>query len=126
MCHCLTSPFPLASVASVILQEIGIPYARLEVEITESALVRNLEVAQEILGSLRKKRTKIALDNFGTGCSSFYHLRNFKLDEINIDRSFIRSIIVEQESNEIVHALVGLAHGLGLTIAAEGIQDSEQ
>jgi diguanylate cyclase (GGDEF)-like protein len=109
-----------------ILRETGLAPERLEIQITESALVRDLEAAQEILGALREAGVKIALDNFGTGYSSLYHLRNFKLDKIKIDRSFIRGMISEEESGEIVRALVGLAHGLGLTVAAEGIQDNEQ
>jgi len=109
-----------------ILQDSGLPPERLEIEITESALVRDLEAAKQILGGLREAGVRIALDNFGTGYSSLYHLRNFKLDKIKIDSSFIRAMVAEQESAEIVRALVGLAHGLGLTIAAEGIQDSEQ
>jgi diguanylate cyclase (GGDEF)-like protein len=109
-----------------ILRETGLAPERLEIQITESALVRDLEAAQEILGGLREAGVKIALDNFGTGYSSLYHLRNFKLDKIKIDRSFIRGMISEQESGVIVRALVGLAHGLGLTVAANGIQDFEQ
>jgi diguanylate cyclase (GGDEF)-like protein len=109
-----------------ILQETGFPPERLEIQITESALVRDLEAAQEILGGLREAGAKITLDNFGTGYSSLYHLRNFKMDKIKIDRSFIRGMISEQESGVIVRALVGLAHGLGLTVAADGIQDPEQ
>ena len=109
-----------------ILRETGLPCARLEIEITERTLVRDLEAAQQILGGLREEGVRIALDNFGTGYSSLYHLRNFKLDKIKIDSSFIRNMISEQESTTIVNALVGLAHGLGLTIAADGIQDSAQ
>lgn len=69
---------------------------------------------------------RIALDNFGTGYSSLYHLRSFKLDKIKIDRSFVEAMRSESESASIVNALVGLGHGLGLTIAAEGIENSEQ
>src|ERR1700728_968811 len=109
-----------------ILRETGFPPERLEIEITESTLVRNLEAAQEILGGLREAGVSIALDNFGTGYSSLYHLRNFKMDKIKIDGSFIHGMLSEKEDAGIVRALVGLAHGLGITVAAEGIQDSEQ
>jgi EAL domain-containing protein (putative c-di-GMP-specific phosphodiesterase class I) len=64
--------------------------SRPQLEITASALVGDLEEAQEILGSLRKAGVKIVLDNFGTGYSSFYHLRNFKLDKIKIDTTKVR------------------------------------
>lgn len=109
-----------------ILQETGLSPNRLEIEITESLLVRHLEAAQSIFGILRQSGVRIALDNFGTGYSSLYHLRNFKLDKVKIDRSFIERIGTNPEDSSIVRALVGLGNGLGLTISAEGIGDSEQ
>jgi diguanylate cyclase (GGDEF)-like protein len=108
-----------------ILEASGIAPARLELEITESALVRDLEGSQKVLGALREAGVRIVLDNFGTGYSSLYHLRNFKLDKIKIDRSFIETL-GSRESGEIVSALVGLGHGLGLTIVAEGVEDPQQ
>jgi diguanylate cyclase (GGDEF)-like protein len=109
-----------------ILGETGLSPRRLELEITESALVRDLAAAQEVLGALRNAGVRIALDDFGTGYSSLYHLRNFKLDKIKIDRSFIESMGSERESAAIVNALVGLGHGLGFTITAEGIEKADQ
>ncbi len=95
-------------------------------EITESALVADMENAQIVLGALRNAGVRISLDNFGTGYSSLYHLRNFKLDKIKIDRSFIQAIASERATAGIVSALVGLGQGLGLTIAADGIEGIEQ
>jgi diguanylate cyclase (GGDEF)-like protein len=115
----------LSSMILSVLQSSGVAPERLEVEITESALVRDLEGAQDVLGSLRRAGVRIVLDNFGTGYSSLYHLRNFKLDKIKIDRSFIDSL-GSRESAGIVSALVGLGHGLGLSVTAEGVEDSEQ
>jgi diguanylate cyclase (GGDEF)-like protein len=109
-----------------ILGDAGIAPTRLEVEITESALVGDMANAQAILGALRAAGVRIALDNFGTGYSSLYHLRNLKLDKIKIDRSFIGTMATEPASAGIVNALVGLGHGLGLTIAAEGVEASDQ
>jgi diguanylate cyclase (GGDEF)-like protein len=109
-----------------ILAETGLSPHRLEVEITESALVRDLEAVREVLGSLQEAGIRVALDDFGTGYSSLYHLRNFKVDKIKIDRSFIETLGSERESNEIVSALIGLGHGLGLTITAEGIEEDSQ
>jgi diguanylate cyclase (GGDEF)-like protein len=109
-----------------ILEQAQIAPSRLEVEITESALVGDMEGAQAVLGALRAAGVRIALDNFGTGYSSLYHLRNFKLDKIKIDRSFIRTIVSEAASAGIVNALVGLGHGLGLTVAADGVEASDQ
>ncbi len=108
------------------LAQTGLAAERLEMEITESALVRDLEAAQFVLGGLRDLGVRIALDNFGTGYSSLYHLRNFKLDKIKIDSSFIRAMHSQKESADVIQALVGLAHGLGLSIAAEGVEDADQ
>jgi diguanylate cyclase (GGDEF)-like protein len=109
-----------------ILSESGMAPARLEIEITESALVADLENAQLVLGALRDAGVRIALDKFGTGYSSLYHLRNFKLDKVKIDRSFVHAMGSERASAGIVSALVGLGHGLGLTIAADGIDGVDQ
>jgi EAL domain-containing protein (putative c-di-GMP-specific phosphodiesterase class I) len=109
-----------------ILEDAGIAPSRLEIEITESAVVGDMVNAQAILGTLRASGVRIALDNFGTGYSSLYHLRNFKLDKIKIDRSFIHTMASEPASAGIVNALVGLGQGLGLTIAAEGVEAADQ
>jgi diguanylate cyclase (GGDEF)-like protein len=109
-----------------ILAESGLAPGRLEIEITESALVADMENATAVLGALRAAGIRIALDNFGTGYSSLYHLRTLKLDKVKIDRSFIHAMAAEHESRSIVSALVGLGHGLGLTIAADGIDAADQ
>lgn len=109
-----------------ILRDSGLPAHRLELEITENTLVRDLQVAQQALNGLRDSGVRIALDDFGTGYSSLYHLRNFKVDRIKIDRSFVESMSTEAESEAIVRALLGLGHGLGVKVTAEGVQDSTQ
>jgi diguanylate cyclase (GGDEF)-like protein len=109
-----------------ILGETGLRPTRLEIEITESALVHHLEGAKEVLGSLRDAGVQIVLDDFGTGYSSLYHLRNFKFDKIKIDRSFVQRMDVEHENAKIVNALIGLGHGLGLTVTAEGVEGQNQ
>jgi EAL domain-containing protein (putative c-di-GMP-specific phosphodiesterase class I) len=109
-----------------ILNESRLPPRRLEIEITESALVQDLEAVQAVLGELRDIGVRIALDDFGTGYSNLYHLRNFKVDTIKIDRSFVQSMGVERESAAIVSALLGLGKGLGLTVIAEGVETPDQ
>jgi predicted signal transduction protein with EAL and GGDEF domain len=109
-----------------VLSEHGIAPSRLEVDITESALVADMEGAEAVLDSLRSAGVRISLRNFGTGYSSLYHLRNLKLDKIKIDRSFVQAMTSERESAGIVNALVGLGKGLGLVISAEGIDANEQ
>jgi diguanylate cyclase (GGDEF)-like protein len=109
-----------------ILAESGVAPQRLEIEITESALVADLEGAQHVLGGLREAGVRIALDNFGTGYSSLYHLRNIKIDKIKIDKSFVETMSSTRESAAIISALIGLGEGFGLTIAAEGIDTTQQ
>ena len=109
-----------------LLHEIGFPPERLELEITESALVADLEAARMTLGALRAAGVRIVLDNFGTGYSSLYHLRTIRLDKVKIDRGFVQSMLDEKESASIVNALVGLGRGLGLAVAAEGVDELGQ
>ncbi|MBM6593622.1 putative bifunctional diguanylate cyclase/phosphodiesterase [Microvirga pudoricolor] len=105
-----------------ILDGTGLAPSRLEVEITESAIVRDLEAAKAVFGALREAGVKIALDNFGTGYSSLYHVKEFKLDKIKIDRSFTETMN-QEDSARIISALAGLGHGLGLTVSAAGMAD---
>jgi diguanylate cyclase (GGDEF)-like protein len=109
-----------------ILGESGLSTHRLEIELTESALVRDMEGAQQVLGALRDAGVRVALDDFGTGYSSLYHLRNFKIDKIKIDRSLVENMEREPEAAALVRALLGLGHGLGLTVTAEGVEQSAQ
>jgi EAL domain-containing protein (putative c-di-GMP-specific phosphodiesterase class I) len=104
----------------------GLPTHRLEIELTEAALVRDLDGAQVALAGLREAGVRIVLDDFGTGYSSLYHLRNFKIDKIKIDRSFIEDMEREPEAATLVRALLGLGQGLGLTVTAEGVQNPAQ
>jgi diguanylate cyclase (GGDEF)-like protein len=109
-----------------ILAEAGLSPRRLEIELTESAIVHDLEGAQEALMALRGAGVRIALDDFGTGYSSLYHLRNFKIDKIKIDRSFVESMEHEPEAYALVRALLGFGRGLGLTVTAEGVEKPAQ
>ena len=106
------------------LTETGFPPARLEIEITESALFENLALAQSIVGSLKNQGVRLALDDFGTGYSSLAHLRALPFDRIKIDRSFVTSINDNAESAAIVNAITRLGDSLNLPITAEGIEDA--
>ncbi|MEE9434101.1 MAG: EAL domain-containing protein [Sphingorhabdus sp.] len=106
-----------------LLVETGFPANRLEVEITESSLFKNLSLAQSIVGSLKNQGIQIALDDFGTGYSSLAHLRALPFDRIKIDRSFVSSMLDNAESLAIVNAIAGLGASLGVPITAEGIED---
>jgi diguanylate cyclase (GGDEF)-like protein len=105
-----------------LLVETGFPASRLEVEITESSLFKNLSLAQSIIGSLKNQGIKIALDDFGTGYSSLAHLRALPFDRIKIDRSFVSSMMDNTESAAIVSAIAGLGASLSVPITAEGIE----
>jgi predicted signal transduction protein with EAL and GGDEF domain len=107
-----------------VLTETGFPAARLEIEITESALFENLALAQSIVGSLKNQGMRLALDDFGTGYSSLAHLRALPFDRIKIDRSFVTSINDNAESAAIVNAITRLGDSLNLPITAEGIEDA--
>ncbi len=106
-----------------LLVETGFPANRLEVEITESSLFKNLGLAQSIVGSLKNQGIQIALDDFGTGYSSLAHLRALPFDRIKIDRSFVSSMLDNAESAAIVSAIAGLGASLDVPITAEGIED---
>ena len=106
-----------------LLVETGFPANRLEVEITESSLFKNLSLAQSIVGSLKNQGIKIALDDFGTGYSSLAHLRALPFDRIKIDRSFVSTMLDNSESLAIVSAIAGLGASLSVPITAEGIED---
>lgn len=106
-----------------LLVQTGFPASRLEVEITESSLFKNLGLAQSIVGSLKNQGIRIALDDFGTGYSSLAHLRALPFDRIKIDRSFVSSMLDNAESAAIVTAIAGLGSSLQVPITAEGIED---
>jgi diguanylate cyclase (GGDEF)-like protein len=109
-----------------ILAETGFSPRRLEVEITETALVDNIKVAQKITGQLRESGVRIVLDDFGTGYSTFSQLLSLKLDRIKIDRSFVNRLGEDKDRATIVRAVLGLASGFELATTAEGIENEEQ
>ncbi|WP_018262931.1 putative bifunctional diguanylate cyclase/phosphodiesterase [Methylobacterium sp. WSM2598] len=112
----------LAERILAILTETGFPPNRLEVEITESALVQDLEATRATLTSLQNLGVRIALDDFGTGYSSLYHLRELRFDKLKIDRSYVDSITMSDERAKLVDAIIKLGTSLGLTTTAEGIE----
>jgi predicted signal transduction protein with EAL and GGDEF domain len=118
----LKDPALATRLLSVIAQE-GFPPQRLEVEITETALVSDIKTAQSILTTLQGLGVKIVLDDFGTGYSSLYHLRELKFDKIKIDRSFVQAMLANPESEKIVDAILGLTKHLNLPTVAEGIEN---
>lgn len=102
----------------------GFAPSRLEVEITETALVKDAQAAKSILDNFRRFGIKVSLDDFGTGYSSLHHLRELKFDKVKIDRSFVQSMQQNEESAKIVDAILSLSKGLGLSTLAEGIENA--
>ena len=111
-----------AQLVHEILFQTGLAPARLELEITETALVRDKNRALATLRQLKSLGVRIAMDDFGTGYSSLSNLRAFPFDKIKIDASFIRSVDSNDEAAAIVRAVLGLGRGLGLPVLAEGVE----
>src|ERR1700722_366896 len=109
-----------------ILAETGLSPRRLEIEITETALVDNIIVAQNVTSQLRQAGVRIALDDFGTGYATLSQLLSLKLDRIKIDRSFVDRLGKDKEGTTIVRAVLGLASGFEIETTAEGIENDEQ
>jgi len=107
-------------------EEFGFPLTRLTLEITESALLHNLDSAKIVARELKNLGCSLALDDFGTGYSSLRHLQALPFDVLKIDRSFVSAISSARESRKIVAAMVGLARSLNLTAVAEGIEMEKQ
>jgi diguanylate cyclase (GGDEF)-like protein len=109
-----------------IIAETDLDPNRLELELTESTLLGNVETAEIAMHRLKALGVKLALDDFGTGYSSLAYLRRFPFDKLKIDRSFVRSIERAPDAAAIVHAIVGLGRGLGMKVTAEGVETAEQ
>lgn len=109
-----------------ILGETGLSLHRLEVEITENALVADLETARETIEQLRAAGIAVALDDFGTGCSTLQHLKSCKFDKLKIDRSFVASMRQNEESRLIVDAILSLSRSFGIRCTAEGIEEQAE
>lgn len=116
----------LANVVAQALAKSGLPAHRLQLEVTESVLLHDNAVNVAVLDQLSDLGVSIALDDFGTGYSSLSYLQKFAFDKIKIDRSFIKSIGHDAGSLQIVRSIVTLAHSLGLSVTAEGVETEQQ
>ena len=109
-----------------ILAETGFDPTRLELEVTESTLLGNVDTAELAMFRLKTLGVRLALDDFGTGYSSLLYLRRFPFDKLKIDKSFVHSIEKAADAAAIVHAVVSLGRGLGMKVTAEGVETAEQ
>jgi PAS domain S-box-containing protein len=111
---------------SAASERSGFQLKRLTIEITETAIVDDLERAKTVAQQLKALGCRLALDDFGTGYSSLKHLQALPFDELKVDQSFVHSITERRESRKIVGAAVGLGQALGLRTIAEGVETEEQ
>ena len=109
-----------------VLRQTGFPADRLELELTESALMEGAGDTAGVLDRLRAQGIHMAVDDFGTGYSSFAYLRGFRLDVLKIDKGFIDEIDQQQDARTIVDAIIAMGHALGLKVLAEGVETQAQ
>ncbi len=116
----------IVELVDAALARSGLPPERLELEITESALIEDHAGAQATLMALRSRGVRVAMDDFGTGYSSLAYLRRFSLDKLKIDGMFVRSLDSDEGAQAVVTAIISLARALRLNTTAEGIETVEQ
>jgi len=109
-----------------VLSETGIAPQHLDVEITENIAMGDTDRSASVLGELKTLGVHLSIDDFGTGYSSLSRLQGFPVDALKIDRAFVSKICVDNESCEIVRIIIMLAHNLGLSVVAEGVEDEQQ
>ncbi|MCW9047809.1 MAG: EAL domain-containing protein [Gammaproteobacteria bacterium] len=111
---------------ALILEETGMPADKLCIELTETALILEPEVALARLKKIKELGISLSLDDFGTGYSSLSYLKRFPIDTLKIDQAFIRDVKVDHEDAALVKAIIAMAHGLGMEVIAEGVEIQEQ
>ncbi len=111
---------------AAILQETGMAPQLLELEITEGMIVHNVERAIRLLTAIKQLGVRLAIDDFGTGYSSLGQLKNFPIDTLKVDRSFIRDLATDSEDKAITSAIIAMGKTLSLTVVAEGVETVEQ
>ncbi len=109
-----------------ILEETGMPADKLGIELTESAIILDPEVALVRLQKIKEMGVSLSLDDFGTGYSSLSYLKRFPIDTLKIDQAFVRDVKVDREDAALVKAIIAMAHGLGMDVIAEGVEIQEQ
>lgn len=111
---------------AAILKQTGLPPAQLELEITESVLMQNVDETVDTLRRIKAMGVRLALDDFGTGYSSLSYLRRFPIDVLKIDQSFVRGLSVNNQDEQLISAIIGMGKSLELNIIAEGVETVEQ
>jgi diguanylate cyclase (GGDEF)-like protein/PAS domain S-box-containing protein len=116
----------LAKQVSAALQQSGLPHFCLELEITETVVMQNLETSIAIMHQLAELGVQFSIDDFGTGHSSLAYLKKLPIHALKIDRTFVRDLPTDQDDAAIVGAIIAMANKLGLRVVAEGIEDRSQ
>lgn len=116
----------LVKTVTKALKMSGLDPRYLELELTESAIMKNMEESSKILEDLKEMGLRVAIDDFGTGYSSLAYLKRFPLDILKIDRSFIRDIPEDQDNAAIAAAIIAMARSLNLEVIAEGVETEDQ
>lgn len=116
----------LSDLAGKLLQQTGIPPEGLELELTEAVAMKAPEIAAQTMQELGKKGIRLSIDDFGTGYSSLSYLKRFNIHKLKIDQSFVRDIGTDPDDQAIAIAIVHMAHSLGMTTIAEGVETLEQ
>ena len=116
----------LPKLISGILQETGMPPAKLCIELTETSLILDPDTALARLTRIKELGVTLSLDDFGTGYSSLSYLKRFPIDTLKIDQAFIRDVKVDHEDAALVKAIISMAHGLKMDVIAEGVEIKEQ
>jgi EAL domain-containing protein (putative c-di-GMP-specific phosphodiesterase class I) len=111
---------------SEILKDTNLDPRWLELELTESSVMKDPEQAIEKLHELKLMGIRVAIDDFGTGYSSLNYLKRFPIDTLKIDKSFVSDICKDPHDTAIVRAIITLGHALDLTVVAEGVETQEQ
>jgi diguanylate cyclase (GGDEF)-like protein/PAS domain S-box-containing protein len=116
----------LASTIAGTLEETGLEASRLELEVTESVVMGDVEAAAAVLGDLAAMGVEISLDDFGTGYSSLLYLKKLPLHMLKVDKSFVQGMVGDRDDASIVRTIVSLAHGMDLKVVVEGVERPEQ
>ena len=116
----------LTQMLAQVMERHGVDPSRLELELTEGAIIQAMESAVRALSAFQKLGGSVAVDDFGTGYSTFSYLRQLPIDRIKIDKSFIHDMTLEQDDDIIILSIISMAKGLDLEVVAEGVERSEQ
>ena len=116
----------LAEIIASNIFDTGLDPKYLGIELTESAIILEPEMALQRLQNIKSLGVKLSLDDFGTGYSSLSYLKRFPIDTLKIDQAFIRDVNNDHEDAALVKAIIAMAHGLGMDVVAEGVEEKEQ